>query len=45
MVREVAAKEEVAESLAGRLTEYGFAVKSRGSKKGVAKSVRKWKEM
>ncbi|KAL6208089.1 hypothetical protein ACLB2K_019041 [Fragaria x ananassa] len=37
--------EEVAESLAGKLTEYGFVAKRRASGMGVAESVRKWKEM
>ncbi|XP_008220574.1 PREDICTED: copper-transporting ATPase PAA2, chloroplastic [Prunus mume] len=37
--------ETVAESLAGRLTECGFASKRRASGMGVTESVRKWKEM
>jgi Cu2+-exporting ATPase len=37
--------EAVAESLAGRLTECGFASKRRASGMGVSESVRKWKEM
>lgn len=36
--------ETVAESLAGRLTECGFASKRRASGMGVTESVRKWKE-
>lgn len=35
----------VAESLAGRLTDCGFASKRRASGMGVTESVRKWKEM
>ncbi|CAL8996018.1 unnamed protein product [Prunus brigantina] len=37
--------ETVAESLAGRLTDCGFASKRRASGMGVTESVRKWKEM
>ncbi|XP_062021895.1 copper-transporting ATPase PAA2, chloroplastic [Rosa rugosa] len=37
--------EAVAESLAGRLTECGFAARRRASGMGVTESVRKWKEM
>ncbi|CAN6539589.1 unnamed protein product [Malus baccata var. baccata] len=43
-LRPEVAADVAAESLAGRLTECGFASKRRASGMGVAESVRKWKE-